>query len=124
MLTNPGNQIRHVGHTRRACSSLRRDPNGDELGYGASGLPPGLTLDATTGLISGTPSATGNYNVVVAASDGINTASAVFLWTIADPAPLQVSAAAAAGGAAVRRAGKLHGQHRERSERAAALGLR
>jgi Putative Ig domain len=31
--------------------------------YGATGLPPGLTLNATTGLTSGTPSANGSYSV-------------------------------------------------------------
>ena len=69
---------------------MASDPNGDELGYGASGLPPGLTLNATTGAISGTPSAPGNYNVVVAASDGLNSATQAFVWTVTDPAPLQV----------------------------------
>ena len=39
---------------------------------------------------SGTPTASGNFNVVVAASDGVNTATQSFVWTITDPAPLQV----------------------------------
>ena len=66
------------------------DPNNDELGYGASGLPPGLSINTTTGAISGTPTASGNFNVVVAASDGVNYATQSFVWTITDPAPLQV----------------------------------
>ena len=33
---------------------------------------------------------TGDLGFVVAASDGMNTASQSFVWTIADPAPLQV----------------------------------
>ena len=71
VLANPGSQA--VCSARRyPCSCPRRDPNGDVLGYGASGLPPGLSIDGTTGLISGTPTATGSYNVVVAASDGVN----------------------------------------------------
>ena len=54
------------------CSSRPRDPNGDALGYGASGLPAGLSINGTTGRITGTPTAAGIFNVVVAASDGVN----------------------------------------------------
>ena len=48
VLTNPGNQSGLV-RCRPSLQLAATDPNGDELGYGASGLPPGLTLDATTG---------------------------------------------------------------------------
>jgi YVTN family beta-propeller protein len=66
------------------------DPNGDEITFSASGLPVGLSLNATSGLISGVPTASGNYHVVVAASDGINSATRSFVWTVTDPAPLLV----------------------------------
>ena len=49
------------------------DPDGDSLSYSASGLPEGLSIDATTGLITGTPvndaSVSGPYNVQVSAID-------------------------------------------------------
>ena len=38
-------------------------------------LPPGLTLDQTTGLISGTPTATGLYNFTVEVSDSLSAVS-------------------------------------------------
>ena len=44
----------------------------DVLSYSASGLPPGSSLDASSGLISGTlsPGSVGSYLVEVAVSDG------------------------------------------------------
>jgi YVTN family beta-propeller protein len=86
VLTNPANQSNPVGFPVE-LQLAATDPNGDVLGYGASGLPQGITLDAVTGRISGVPSTIGNYQVVVAASDGVNTATANFVWSITDAAP-------------------------------------
>jgi len=80
-LANPGAQANDAGATVN-LPMVASDPNGDVLGYAATGLPPGLTLNASSGLISGTPLAAGTYNVVVAASDGVNVASASFTWTV------------------------------------------
>ncbi|MEC4987478.1 MAG: putative Ig domain-containing protein, partial [Oscillatoria sp. PMC 1068.18] len=46
------------------------DADGDTLTYSASGLPEGLTLDVTTGVISGIPTTEGNNTVTVTADDG------------------------------------------------------
>ncbi|MBW8832887.1 MAG: DUF1929 domain-containing protein, partial [Burkholderiales bacterium] len=80
-ITNPGVQASDVGSTVNLQLSAS-DPNGDTLTYTATGLPSGLSLNSTTGVISGSPSAAGDYNVVVTVSDGINVASANFVWTI------------------------------------------
>ena len=63
------------------------DPNGDALGYGASGLPPGMSIDPFTGAIGGQALAIGTFHVVVAVSDGINSATTTFLWTVDEENP-------------------------------------
>ncbi len=85
-LANPGNQSGQAG-TAVTLQLSATDPNGDSLTYGASGLPPGLGINATTGAITGTPSTAGTFNVVVTASDGINTDSENFAWTIQSGPP-------------------------------------
>ncbi|WP_327785498.1 DUF5801 repeats-in-toxin domain-containing protein [Zhongshania aliphaticivorans] len=68
----------------------------DTLTYSATGLPAGLTIDPSTGVISGTidPSASqggtaGSYSVVVTATDDAGaTATQSFDWAVTNPAPI------------------------------------
>jgi hypothetical protein len=79
---NPGNQtsLQGAGVTLAISGS---DPDGDPLAYTASGLPAGLSLNASTGVISGAATTAGTYRVVVTVSDGRGgTASAGFGWTV------------------------------------------
>ena len=83
VLSNPGNQSGTVG-VGVSLQLVATDGNDDALSYGASGLPAGLTLNATTGLVTGTPSAAGTSSVTVTVSDGRGgTDSKTFSWTIA-----------------------------------------
>ena len=87
VLTNPGAQASTIGAV--VDGALRAsDPNGDVLSYAATGLPPGLVIDANSGRITGTATTAGSYNVVVSATDGINTTTAAFVWTVQAATPL------------------------------------
>ncbi len=64
------------------------DPDGDPLTFSATGLPPGLSLDAATGVITGAVATGGSYPVVVQVDDGRGgSASASFAWFVGLPPP-------------------------------------
>ena len=54
--------------------------------YGAEGLPPNLTINPSTGLISGTPTTSGTFNVVLSATNAAGTGYLMLTLTVA-PAP-------------------------------------
>jgi VCBS repeat-containing protein len=63
------------------------DPDGDPLTFSATGLPPGLSMDPVTGLITGTvaqgAAATGSFAVTVTVSDGNGgTVTVPFTYTV------------------------------------------
>ncbi len=61
--------------------------SGTTLSYSAYGLPAGLTIDASTGLISGTildgAAAAGPYAATISVTDGTYTSTANVNWTVA-----------------------------------------
>ena len=63
--------------------------------YNATGLPAGLTVNTTTGLISGAATAdVGNYNVSISAANGGGTDTKTLVWTITQK-PLTITGLAA-----------------------------
>lgn len=60
------------------------DEAGDPLTYSATGLPPGLSIDPATGVISGTTAAaTGSYDVAVTVSDPTGASASIsFTWRV------------------------------------------
>jgi hypothetical protein len=81
VLTNPGSQTGTVG-SLVTLQLKGSDPQGQPVSYGASSLPPGLSLAAATGFISGTPSAAGTYLVTASVTDGVLSDAETFSWTI------------------------------------------
>jgi len=81
-VTNPGNQTGTVG-TAASLQIHATDSGSSTLSYSASGLPAGLSINSSSGLISGTPSTAGTSSVTVTATDTTGASgSASFSWTI------------------------------------------
>jgi hypothetical protein len=60
--------------------------------FGATGLPPGLSLNSTTGLISGIPTTAGSSSVVISANNSAGSGSATLTINASQPAPVITSA--------------------------------
>jgi hypothetical protein len=56
------------------------------VSFGVTLLPPGLSLSAGTGYISGTPSAPGAYTVTATVTDGLLSDAETFTWTVGQAA--------------------------------------
>ena len=89
-LNQPPNQSGFVGDSA-TLALTGMDPENAALTYSATGLPPGLTINPPTGVISGTLLTAGTYGVTATVSDGSLTASRSFTWIVATstspPAP-------------------------------------
>ncbi|MFJ9560421.1 putative Ig domain-containing protein [Streptomyces fuscichromogenes] len=81
-VTNPGSQSTATGSAVSLQISAT-DSASATLTYSASGLPTGLSISSSTGLISGTASTAGTYSTTVTATDSTGASgSASFTWTV------------------------------------------
>lgn len=91
VLTNPGAQTSVRGNAVSLQLSAS-DPDNASLAWSSAGLPVGLTINPTTGLISGTPTTAGTFNASISVSDGTSTAAtAAFVWTVNSPVTITVA---------------------------------
>jgi hypothetical protein len=88
-VTGPGSQASTTGTAISTLQITASSSKGDGIAsYSATGLPAGLTINASTGAITGTPTADGNFTVTVTATDNGGTkGSAAFGWLIGTSGP-------------------------------------
>jgi phage tail sheath protein FI len=92
VVDNPGDQSTTVGTQVSLQTTATPAAAGGVLTYSASGLPTGLSIDATSGQITGQPSTAGTSNVTVTATEAGGAASQVaFDWDVFDPTPTVVN---------------------------------
>ncbi|MEM7126592.1 MAG: putative Ig domain-containing protein, partial [Chloroflexota bacterium] len=82
-ISDPGTQISIIGDQINLGISAT-DPEGAPLSYSALGLPTGLAIDLSSGIISGTLPTGSNseYVVTISVSDGEDTTDVVFTWIV------------------------------------------
>ncbi|MGW8359973.1 M4 family metallopeptidase [Streptomyces wedmorensis] len=86
-ITEPGNQYTAI-NTAGSLQVQAISTNPGALTYTATGLPAGLSINASTGLISGTATTLGTSNVTVTVKDSTNASSTIaFPWKIYTPGP-------------------------------------
>lgn len=86
-VTNPGPQTTDVGEPTSIQVVAKDSTAGQTLTYSALGLPPGLSIGASTGLISGAATGSGLYEATVTAADGSGASDSV-TFAISVPASI------------------------------------
>ncbi len=81
-VTNPGSQITTIG-TAASLQIQASSTNSGSLTYSASRLPPGLSINSSTGLITGATTAVGISNTTATVTDSSGaTGTVAFTWTV------------------------------------------
>jgi hypothetical protein len=88
-VASPGSQSSTTGTAISKLQIAASSSKGDGIAsYSATGLPAGLSINTSTGAITGTPTADGNFTVTVTATDNGGTKGSVsFGWLIGTSGP-------------------------------------
>ncbi len=86
-----------AGGTTGTAFSYQITATNSPTSFSATGLPAGLTVNTSTGLISGTPSAAGISSVTLGATNATGTGNKTLTLTITAAAPVITSSATASG---------------------------
>jgi hypothetical protein len=81
-VTNPGTQTGTVGTADDVQIAATDSATGKTFTYSSTDLPLGLSLNASTGAITGSPTIAGSYTTTVTVNDGTSASSVNFDWTI------------------------------------------
>ena len=82
VVNNPGSTLTAAGSIV-AFTISASDPEDEVITYFASGLPDGITIDGSTGAVSGSATTVGVYSAVVTVSDSsLNSTNVSFTWTV------------------------------------------
>jgi hypothetical protein len=93
-IVSPTNSIGKQGHAFNFPIIATGTP---PFTFGADGLPDGLSVNVTNGVISGVPSVAGVFNATLYATNAVATAATNFTFTLADDTPVIISATNASG---------------------------
>ncbi len=82
-ITSPGDQSTPIGASATVQIDATDGTSGATVTYSATGLPAGLAIDPSSGLITGAPTTAGTYAVNVTVTDSMSSsASTSFTWTV------------------------------------------
>ncbi len=77
-----------TGTVTQAFTSQIVATNPPITGYSGANLPPGITVNAATGAITGTPTVPGTYNATLTATNAAGNGNLAVTFTIVAPAPV------------------------------------
>jgi hypothetical protein len=81
-VTNPGKQTTSIGVAVGVAVHATDASLTETLAYHATGLPTGLSLNATSGLISGRPTLRGKKHVTITVTESVDSAAVSFVWNV------------------------------------------